>query len=280
MRDGLENEGQPSVGRLQVRNELKQIDFAEYVSRISFRFFQPHMRLADLPKDSKWLRRLNVSWESIAQNKLPDARKAQLEIINTKLPVDRSKMAERLAELCVIPRMSTFAIGAIINQAVSLMPDDCCFLNIGVWHGFTLLAGMMQNSDKRCIGVDNFSEYGGPREEFLRRFNQYRSPNHHFYETDYINYLSKFHKGRIGVYIYDGEHSYNNQLKGLLLAEPYFSENCIVLVDDTNWIQPKQATSYFINNGRHRYRTLLDETTAGNSHPSWWNGIVIFQRVS
>jgi hypothetical protein len=261
-------------------SELEQVDFAEYLNRISFRFFQPHMGLADLPKDSKWLRKLNVSWESIVHNKLPDDEKVQLEIINTKLPANRPKMVERLAKLCAIPRMSTFAIGAIINQAVFQMDDDCCFLNVGVWHGFTLLAGMMQNPDKRCIGVDNFSEYGGPREDFLNRFNLYRGPNHHFYEMDYVKYFSKIHKGRIGVYFYDGEHSYNNQLKGMLLAEPYFSDNCVILVDDTNWIQPKQATRYFINNSRHKYHVLLDRTTAGNGHPSWWNGVIVFQRAS
>jgi hypothetical protein len=256
------------------------MDFADYINRISFRYFQPHMTMTDLPEVSEWLSKFNVSVDEITGNRLSDAKRAQLEIANTKLPINNRAMAECLGELCKIPRMSTFAIGAIINQAVLHMHEDCCFVNVGVWHGFTLLAGMQQNPRKRCIGVDNFSESGGPRDMLLERFNQYKSPNHYFYEMDYRDYFANVHEGRIGVYLYDGEHSYNNQLDGLLLAEPYFSENCIILVDDTNWGPPKQATHNFIINGRYKYRILLDKTTAGDGHPSWWNGIMAFQRAS
>lgn len=262
-----------------MKNRKKAVDFADYINRITFRFFQPDMTMADLPKISEWLRKFGVSVDEITSKQLSDARIAQLEITNTKLPGNGRAMAERLAELCRIPRMSTFAIGAIINQAVLQMPEDCCFVNIGVWHGFTLFAGMQQNHDKRCIGVDNFSEFGNPREMFLKRFNYYKSPNHYFYEMDYKDYFANVHEGRIGVYIYDGEHSYNNQLNGLLIAEPYFSENCIILVDDTNWWPPKQATYSFMAGGRYKYRVLLDKTTAGDAHPCWWNGVMVFQRV-
>jgi len=235
--------------------------------------------MKDLPEMSEWLRRFGVSAEDIINKRISDAKRAELEINNTKLPVNKRAMAECLRELCMIPRMSTFAIGAIINQAVLQMHEDCCFVNVGVWHGFTLLAGMQRNPRKRCVGVDNFSEFGGPRERFMERFDRYKSANHYFYEMDYKDYFANVHQGRIGVYIYDGEHSYNNQLDGLLLAEPYFSENCIILVDDTNLEPTKQATRNFIASGRQKYRILLDKTTAGDAHPSWWNGIMVLQRV-
>ena len=54
-------------------------------------------------------------------------------------------------------------------------------MNVGVWHGFSLLAAIAGNDDKVCVGVDNFSEFGGPRDEFLRRFLDRRSPQHRFY---------------------------------------------------------------------------------------------------
>lgn len=47
--------------------------------------------------------------------------------------------------------MSTFAIGAIINRAVRQMPSNTGYVNVGRWHGFTLLAGMLGNAKKRCI---------------------------------------------------------------------------------------------------------------------------------
>jgi hypothetical protein len=174
--------------------------------------------------------------------------------------------------------MSTFAIGAIINRTVSEMARGSCFVNVGVWNGFTLLSGMTGNPDKQCIGVDNFSEFGGPKEQFLRRFNEMKSEEHHFYEMDYREYFAKIHTDEIGFYIYDGHHNYENQMMGLKLAEPYFAKNCVVLVDDTNGIDPREATLDFINQSRTKYRMLLDVKTLANKHPTFWNGIMVFRR--
>lgn len=238
------------------------MNYADYVSRVSFRVCKPNMnprgygRLAALLRTSP----------------------ASLEILNTRLPEDARGMRNRLVDLCQIPRMSTYAIAAMINKAVSLMSTDCCFLNVGVWNGFTFLAGLVGNSEKKCIGVDNFSEFGGPREEFLERFNRYKYVNHHFYDMDYVDYFKKVHKEEIGLYIYDGGHSYQDQLRGLQLAEPFFSDGCVVLVDDTNWDAPKQATLDFISSSSHNYEILLDESTSRNGHPTLWNGLMVFQR--
>jgi len=202
-----------------------------------------------------------------------------LELMNTKLPERRKEMQEKLHDLLRMPRMSTFAIGAIINKGVSEMSADSSFVNVGVWHGFTLLSGLAGNPEKRCIGVDNFSEFGGPREGFLDEFTKRKSPNHYFYEMDYRDYFSHKHSGRIGFYLYDGEHSYENQLEGLRIAEPFFSERCCVLVDDTNWEEPRQATLDFIASSRYKYQVLLDQNTGQNRHPTLWNGLFVFRRV-
>ena len=121
-------------------------------------------------------------------------------------------MVENLKELLEIFRMSTFAIAALINKGVSEMQGKYCFLNIGVWHGFSFLAGMKKNDTKKCIGVDSFSQFGGSKNEFSNRFNKYKSSNHHFYDMDYKDYLMNVHSGKIGYYIYDGDHDYENQL--------------------------------------------------------------------
>jgi hypothetical protein len=239
------------------------MSYASYVQGTSFRFFKPGenpLRFYELA------RRLRL--------KAPT-----LEILNTRLPTRGRMMRKRLQELCGIPRMSTFAIGAMINEGISRMPEEHCLVNVGVWCGFTFLAGLAGNPEKRAVGVDNFSEYGAPREQFLSSFNKYRSPNHCFFEMDYVDYFRNIHDGPIGFYIYDGSHDYDSQLKGLQVAEPFFAKNCIVLVDDTNWPAPRQSTLDFISSSKHEYRVLLDENTLTNCHPTLWNGIMIFQRV-
>src|SRR5262245_25229652 len=238
--------------------------YADYIKSVSFRFCKPHMRPRGYGKLARCLR----------------TSPSTLEIINTRLPSDARGMRERLGGLCQIPRMSTFAIGAMINKAVSVMPIDTSFVNIGVWNGFTFLAGLSGNADKHCVGVDNFSEFGGPRNEFLERFETYKGAKHFFYDMDYSDYFKTVHKGRIGVYIYDGSHAYEDQLKGLQLAEPFFSDACLVFVDDTNWEAPRRATLDFIEQSAHEYEILLDKTTIKNGHPTWWNGLMIFHRIS
>jgi hypothetical protein len=238
--------------------------YADYVRGISFRFYKPGMSPRGYTRLSGWLRRSPIP----------------LEILNTRLPEDAGTTRRRLVDLCQIPKMSTFAIGAMINKAVSLMSSDLCFLNVGVWHGFTFLAGLIGNGEKRCIGVDNFSQFGGPAEQFLERFREHKSPNHYFHDMDYNEYFSQYHSGKIGVYLYDGEHSYDNQMKGLELAEPFFAEDCLIIVDDTNWEAPRQATMDFVSKSANGYRILLDRGTLHNNHPTLWNGIMVLQRTT
>lgn len=237
--------------------------FEEFVSNISFRHMTP---LSEIPRSyyriSRLLGKLNVSMESFI----------------THLPYYDYDMKEALHEVSNVPRMSTLAIGAIINYGVHAMDPGVSFLNVGVWNGFTFLSGLAGNPEKKCIGIDNFSEFYGPKEQFLERFNRIKSNNHFFYDMDYEEYFKEYHQGEIGFYIYDGEHSYRNQLRGLEIAEPFFSQNAVILVDDTNWEDPRNATMDFIRESQNRYRIVFDQRTHENGHPTYWNGILILRR--
>ena len=238
------------------------MNFDEYINRIGFLVCKPHSRPTGFHMLSKLAAKFNI----------------QLDQMNTKLPEKNRDMKQKLSSICKIPKMSTFAIGSIINHGVWCMPNDTCFLNVGVWNGFTLFSGMIGNPQKDCIGIDNFSQFGGPKEQFLQRLKEYKGENHHFYEMNYIDYFKNIHAKPIGFYIYDGDHSYDNQLTGLEIAEPFFSENCIILIDDTNWKDPREATLEFINSSANKYELLLDRTTYGIRHPTFWNGIMLFRR--
>ncbi len=214
------------------------------------------------------------------------------DLINTNLPENEKVMKERLGSILEMPRMSTFGIAAIINHAVSQLSSEEAFVNVGVWHGFTLLAGMINNQDKICIGIDNFSEFSGHLDSgkeanlcppvpisFYKRFNHHRSPQHGFHEMDYEEYFEKVHQGPIGLYMYDGEHSYKNQLRGLQVAEKFFAPHCLVLVDDTNKNETRQATLDFIERSSLDYEIMFDKKTSCGGHPTFWNGIMIFRRT-
>ncbi len=211
------------------------------------------------------------SGDDVALVEMPDA---PLDWINTRLP---NRLRSVLRPLVEIPRMSTVAIGAILNEAVRGMDPDHLFVNVGVWNGFTLLSGMAGNADKTCVGVDNFSEFRGPRDAFRARFDRAQSANHRFHDMDYREYFSNVHEGTIGVYLYDGDHVYEEQRRGLEVAEPFFADGCLVIVDDTNWSAPRQATFDFVADSKHDYELLLDATTSHNVHPTYWNGLMVLR---
>jgi hypothetical protein len=239
------------------------MEVADYVKNISFRLLQP-----TAPRPSGFR----------ALNKL--ARKAglHLEMWMTRLPEDQQEMERRLKRVCQIPRKSTFAIGAIINRAVTLMPDDQSYLNVGVGQGFTLLAGMASNPHKSCIGVDDLSRDASPRNAFLRRFLRARGPKHEFREGDFRQYFVTEHQETLGLYLFDGPRTYDDQRDGLRLAEPFFAPGCLVFVDDTNWPEVREANLDFIKHSPFEYRMLLDVQTPRTGHPTFWNGVMLFER--
>lgn len=235
--------------------------YAEFINGIGFTLLQPETQVDQFISAVSW------TYPTIL-----------LEMMNTYIPGKNLERTRCIYELLNMPRMSTLAIASALDRAVASMKAGDSFVNVGVWHGFTLFSAMVNNPDKVCVGIDNFSEFGGPRAAFLQGFEQKRSANHFFHDMDYREYFQMKHTGKIGVYLYDGEHSYNNQLEGLQVAEPFFADNCLVFVDDTNCDDPRQATLDFIKQSSRKYEVIFDAKTCQNCHPTFWNGLMVLQQ--
>ena len=184
-------------------------------------------------------------------------------------------------ELLKIDSMATYAIGYIINKICQKLNKDENYVNIGVWKGFSLIAGML-NTNCSVYGNDNFSQFGGPKEEFTEKFNLLKNKNKHFfYESDYKDFFKEYDKLKksINFYYYDGEHSYKNQFENLIIAKDYFKSGTIILVDDINFQEVEAGTKDFISKYQNDYKILKDIKTANNHcHPSYWNGLFLFQK--
>lgn len=213
---------------------------------------------------------------SLFDSYTPDESFHAFDLANTQI-WDRSCALMNL-DFLRIPRLSTIAIGYIINQLVKGMKREHKFVNVGVWHGFSLLAGIVGNQDKECIGIDNFSDPIDTRNPFFAQFERFKGPKSAFHAMDYENYFREIHQGSIGVYFYDGAHSYEHQHKGLLIADPYLAPGSYVLVDDTNDPEPRAATLDFLARQRNRYSLVLDKPTANNGHPTYWNGLMVLRK--
>jgi predicted O-methyltransferase YrrM len=204
-----------------------------------------------------------------------------IDLEKTTLPTQDQLIKNRLRGICrKVRRMSTFAVGAIINLIVTMMPDNLSYVNVGVWNGFSLLSGMAGNPNKKCIGIDNFSQFGSPKSEFLLNFDKEKSNKHLFYEMDYVDYFNEKHTDEIGFYFYDGQHSRENQFKGLKIAEPYLAKGGIIMVDDVNVKKVLDGTNDFLRDSRYKYNLVVQKNTSHNCHPTFWNGILLMRRAS
>jgi hypothetical protein len=124
------------------------MNVADFARSITFQAIPPEMDVTARPE-----------WTTLS-----DLQRLHQEVDNTVLPEGGDVLRARLAQVLGIPRMSTFAMGALINHAVADLPEGQAYVNVGVWHGFTLLAGMAGHPAKRCVGVDDFSQFGAPRD--------------------------------------------------------------------------------------------------------------------
>ncbi len=205
----------------------------------------------------------------------------EIEQWNITFPSDDGKIKRCLNPLGNVRKMASFAIGAIINRAVALMPDNQIYVNVGFWNGFSLFSGMIGNPTKNCLGIDNFSEPNSdPRqtqEEFLRNWNIFKPPNSGFYKGDFKIYSKEVHKGPIGVYFYDGDHSFLSQYRGLDIAKQFLAPGCLILIDDCNWPGPREATELFVEHNPE-FKKIFDVKTAFNGHPTFWNGLIILRK--
>lgn len=246
------------------------MNYEEFIKNIKFQGVDPMMKTISLSLKVSSMKELSGAKKNIRQ----------LDKLLAILPEDQDEYSNVLSPILNVPRMSTFAIAVIISRTVREIAQDTAYVNVGIWHGYSLLAGMLGNQQKKVVGVDNFSMFGGPKDYASNIFNKFKADNHFLFDLDYRDYFSNFHKGEIGFYFYDGDHSYENQIEGLRVAEKYFARNCIVMVDDINWEAPRRATLDFISESINKYEIILNYRTAWDGHPTFWNGILVFKRVA
>lgn len=160
--------------------------------------------------------------------------------------------------------------------------EDARYLEIGTWKGSSVCSAMCGNKAKvTCI--DNWSEFGGPKEEFLANFEKFKGENDaNFIEEDCykvdVSTLSKFN-----IYMYDGNHSSDNHYKALLHYYDCLDDVFIFMVDDWNWEDVRNGTIKSIE--KLNLKVLYEREirpTMDNSHTpytdarhNWWNGIYV-----
>lgn len=200
-------------------------------------------------------------------------------------------------KLLLIDTMSKISIGFIINQISKKLGKEETYLNIGVWRGFSMFAGML-NTKCQVYGVDDFSfdyedsnsslnnyeEALKAKEYFYKNFDEIKKKEKHFFfDMDYIKFFELWQKKNkaIDFYYYDAEHSYKNQYNNLIIAKEFFKKGTIILVDDYNEIDVESATQDFVAKFNSEFKIIKEIKTANKYiHPTYANGIVLIEKIN
>jgi hypothetical protein len=163
-----------------------------------------------------------------------------------------------------------------------LNTEDARYLEIGTWKGSSVCSAMCGNKAK-VICIDNWSEFAGPKDEFLVNFNKFKGENDAtFIESDCfqvdVSLLPKFN-----IYMYDGCHKHESHYKALSHYYSCLDDVFIFIVDDWNWKDVRNGTFEAIEKLKlnilyeKEIRLTWDDshTTFPESANTWHNGIYI-----
>ena len=170
----------------------------------------------------------------------------------------------------------------LINHLIEAVPQ-ARYLEIGTWAGSTLCSAINGNQ-VRAVAIDNWSEFGGPKAQFLSNLERFKTPGADvtFLENDFrkIDYAGL---GRFNVYMFDGPHTAADQYDGISLPLPALEDEFILIVDDWNHTPAREGTLKALT---ALNLTVLHgvaiRTTLDGSHPTlarqasdWHNGYFI-----
>lgn len=165
---------------------------------------------------------------------------------------------------------------ALVNLAARCLEDDEAYVEIGVFHGASLIAAMLGNERKRFVGVDSFGFRGATLEKVHENLARFGLTPPEIVVGDAFELVPAGALGdvAIGVWYYDAAHSYEAQVEGLRIAEPLLAPGALVIVDDTDWDDVARAMDDYLSE-QPRARRILTLDGKSRGVPQWWEGMQV-----
>lgn len=174
--------------------------------------------------------------------------------------------------------MSGYYYRRLVNQLVHWL-GSVRYLEIGAWKGSTLVSTLYGNSATAVV-VDNWSEFGGPRQDFEANLLRYLEPERvtvidsDWHDVDFSSL------GTFDIFLCDGPHDEDQQRETAMAGLPQVRSSGLFIVDDWNWEAVRCATTdALFKSGRSiefaiEVRTTLDgsHTPAAGAASRWHNG--------
>lgn len=184
-------------------------------------------------------------------------------------PLPRDRRFEEVLE--AVPGLARENNLALLNLAAGLLGPGESYVEVGSYRGTSLVAAMLGN-DGEFVAIDDFSFDEATQAGLESSLERFGLEGATILAGDAFELLEKDAlEGRsVGVYYYDAAHDYESQLRGLQLAEPYLARDALLVIDDSDWDEVRQATADYLN-GQPNAELILD--IPGNG--GWWEGMQV-----
>jgi len=156
------------------------------------------------------------------------------------------------------------------------------YLECGSHVGSSLISTVYGNDNlQSAIGIDNFSLFNEGQEakiDFFAHCNEHIPNRYKLLEKDYFTVTKKDIPNPIDLYLFDGQHDYESQKKGITYFAKFLAKEAIIVVDDGIWEEPNKGTMQgLMESGLIiEWLTVLDSGVRSDcSERGFWNGLII-----
>jgi len=174
-----------------------------------------------------------------------------------------------------IDGMSSPKVRHLLNNLCSM--PGCRYLEVGSWKGSTLVSALLGNGVERAVAIDNFSEFGAPREEFAANCREHLDPGGHaFVDADCFSVDPLLLGGPFNVYLYDGAHDAGSQIRAFTHFDGALADPFVAVVDDWNVPRVRAGTREAF--GRLGYSPAFEAELPARRNGDmrrWWNGLYV-----
>lgn len=164
---------------------------------------------------------------------------------------------------------------ALLNFACSFLGEDEAYLEIGTYRGTSAIGAALGNEHRSFVAIDNFSQFGGPEAECRENLAKFKCNHVRLVNGDAWAVLAQERFPLIGVFFYDGGHTYREQIRAFAAAAPHLAPEALVIIDDSSH-PPVRAANAVAVRTRPDLELLFSFPSPRNTDPRWWNGIDVF----
>ena len=165
---------------------------------------------------------------------------------------------------------------ALLNLAAACLDSGEAYVEVGVFHGASLIAAMLGNEGGRFVGIDDFGFRDASLERVEQNLDRFGLPQPELLVGDVFELVPSgvLQDMPVGVWYYDALHTYEAQLEGLRIAEPWLAPGALLIVDDTDWTDVGRAMDDYLA-AQPRARRILTVDGKERGFPQWWEGMQV-----